>query len=201
MLVETRITRAGKTVPRITLLADTTVAYLYRLTQISTGKWYEGSRTAKGCHPNDGYICSSNEVQPMVLANPNDWKREILLIGNPKYIRAMEEKRLISLDAKRDPMSFNCDNANGTFSVAGHKKPMTEKVLKHLESLHKKNKGSIPWNKGLTKADDKRLVSAAKKRSELMLGSSRGPHTEQTKQKIAATERVTKQMKKNLKGT
>lgn len=32
-----------------------TTAYVYRWTHIPTGKWYVGSRTAKGSHPNDGY--------------------------------------------------------------------------------------------------------------------------------------------------
>jgi NUMOD3 motif len=87
------------------------IAFLYRWTQLSTGMWYEGSRTAVGCHPNDGYICSSKLVKPMILENPTDWVRNILVIGEPAYIRKLESARLSQLDAKHDPMSYNKSNA------------------------------------------------------------------------------------------
>ena len=87
------------------------IAFLYRWTQKSTGMWYEGSRSAKGCHPEDGYICSSVTVKPMIVENLNDWYREILVIGEPAYIRKLETLRLTYLDAKNDPMSYNESNA------------------------------------------------------------------------------------------
>jgi hypothetical protein len=90
-----------------------TQAYLYRWTQISTGMWYEGSRTAKGCHPDDGYICSSKIVKKLILKTPEDWLRNILVIGDPLYIRNLENARLLSIDAARDPQSYNRDNGNG----------------------------------------------------------------------------------------
>ena len=43
-----------------------TVAFLYKWIEISTDKWYIGSRTANGCHPTDGYICSSKIVKPLI---------------------------------------------------------------------------------------------------------------------------------------
>jgi hypothetical protein len=49
-----------------------TQAFLYKWTHLPSGKWYVGSRTAKGCHPEDGYYCSSKEVKPLILANPQD---------------------------------------------------------------------------------------------------------------------------------
>jgi hypothetical protein len=51
-----------------------TVAYVYKWVHIPTGKWYIGSRTRVGSHPNDGYYCSSKTVKPLILANPNEWK-------------------------------------------------------------------------------------------------------------------------------
>jgi hypothetical protein len=48
-----------------------TKAYLYRWTHIPSQKWYVGSRTGKGCHPDDGYICSSKIVKPMITENKN----------------------------------------------------------------------------------------------------------------------------------
>jgi hypothetical protein len=39
--------------------------------------WYIGSRTAEGCNPDDGYLCSSDRVKPMILESKSDWKREV----------------------------------------------------------------------------------------------------------------------------
>jgi hypothetical protein len=83
---------------------------------IPTGKWYIGSRTAKGCHKNDGYICSSKIVKPLILKNPKEWRREILGIGTADYIRKLENKILKKLDARNDPESYNLHNGDGKFS-------------------------------------------------------------------------------------
>ena len=91
--------------------------FLYRWTELSTGKWYIGSRTAKVCHPDDGYICSSKIVKPLILANPSGWKREILCFGSAEYIRDLEVKYLHARDAMRDPCSFN--RTNGAKSFVG----------------------------------------------------------------------------------
>ena len=42
-------------------LGATTQAFLYKWTHIPTQKWYVGSRTAVGCHIDDGYICSRSK--------------------------------------------------------------------------------------------------------------------------------------------
>ena len=39
-----------------------TLAYVYKWTELATGKWYVGARGARGCPPDDGYICSSKVV-------------------------------------------------------------------------------------------------------------------------------------------
>lgn len=98
-----------------------TEAFLYRWTEISTGKWYEGSRTKLGCHPNDGYLCSSRIVKKRILNDPTNWRRTILVIGSPRYIRSLESSRLQSINAAKDPMSYNMDNGNGVegFSATG----------------------------------------------------------------------------------
>lgn len=85
-------------------------AFLYKWTHIPTGKWYIGSRTAKGCHPADGYICSSSTVKPMIIERRLDWERTILVVGESKYIQQLEFKFLTKLDAKNDNMSFNLNN-------------------------------------------------------------------------------------------
>lgn len=122
-----------------------TFAYLYRWTQKSTGMWYEGSRTERGCHPEDGYICSSKKVKPMITENLDDWTREILVIGEPAYIRKLEEIRLNDLDAKNNPMSYNEDNADGKFTTTG----------------------KTPWNKGIKRPRNKPAWNSGKKAPQI----------------------------------
>lgn len=104
-----------------------TYAYVYRWTEISSGKWYIGSRTANGCHPNDGYICSSKTVKPLIKNNPDNWKREILCIGMPDDMHTLEYRLLHKLDARRNTNSYNKSNGDPGWT-------------------------SEPWNKGLTGA-------------------------------------------------
>jgi hypothetical protein len=107
-----------------------TQAYLYRWTENSSGKWYVGSRYAKGCHPNDGYICSSRLVKPLIKTNPEAWTREILVIGLPEYIRDIEARYLVFLNADKSEMSFNKSNGNGSFHTVGL--ALSEKQLRRL---------------------------------------------------------------------
>jgi hypothetical protein len=150
-----------------------TVAFLYRWTHVPTGKWYEGSRTAKGCHPDDGYVCSSKTVKPMILENKSEWKREILVIGDAVYIAELEAARLANIDAKNDPMSFNLHNGDGKFVMTGKiggrkgKSPWNKGLSADVDSrIHRLGKnvqgvsgdkngmfGKEPWNKGLDKSD------------------------------------------------
>ena len=66
-------------------------AFVYKWKHISTNMWYVGSRTAKNCHPNDGYICSSAFVKSMILNRINK-------IPNKVYARKciIKESRIIS---------------------------------------------------------------------------------------------------------
>jgi len=95
------------------------MAYIYKWTHLPTLKWYIGSRTAKNCHPDDGYICSSRIVKPLILESPIEWKREIIAKGYPKYIIALESQLLTELDAKNNPLSYNMHNGDGKFTTTG----------------------------------------------------------------------------------
>lgn len=93
-----------------------TTAYVYKWTHLPTLKWYVGSRTRKNCHPNEKYICSSKIVKPLILANPNEWTREIIATGDPEEMSKLEGEILQTFDAKNDPRSFNQHNNNGYFN-------------------------------------------------------------------------------------
>jgi len=147
-----------------------TLAFLYRWTHIPTHKWYIGSRSAVGCHPDDGYICSSKIVKPMILENRTDWKREVLLIGNPTFIRNLESEYLSKIDAKNDPMSFNQHNGDGKFTT----------------------NGMPPWNKSLTKDTDSRVENYAKKVSLSRKGKCTGIKNPSTRPEVKAILRSQK---------
>ena len=96
-----------------------TEAFVYKWTHRPTGMWYIGSRTAKGCNPNDGYICSSDTVKPMILADIDNWSRELLATGSPNDMRILEGRYLKKLNAANNPMSYNEHNNNGKFNFRG----------------------------------------------------------------------------------
>lgn len=94
-------------------------AYVYMWKEIATGKWYIGSRTRKGCHPNDGYICSSKTVKPMIEANPDGWRRKVLFVGDALKALEMEAYLLTEMRAKQCGDSYNKHNQDMKWSRLG----------------------------------------------------------------------------------
>jgi len=112
-------------------------AYVYMWKEIATEKWYIGSRTRKGCHPDDGYICSSKTVKPLIKANPDGWTRKILFVGDPFKAIEIESFVLTEMRAKQSEMSYNLHNQDMNFH--GIRKAMTPEVRKRLsDSLKRK---------------------------------------------------------------
>lgn len=145
--------------------------FLYKWTEISTGKWYVGSRTAKGCHINDGYLCSSKVVRPMISESPNNWKREILCVGNPKYIVQLEAKYLKKLNAKNDSASYNYHNGDGKFTTTGmimpndiRKKMSKARVGKPLSEEHRKKIGDLHRGKTVSEETRRKIGIASRGR-------------------------------------
>lgn len=119
-----------------------TIAYVYKWTHIPTMKWYVGSRTRKNCHPNDGYICSSETVLPMIALYPSQWKREIIDTGSKEEMIELEEIILSLFNAATDPSSLNKHNATAKFNgigLAGIPKSAShrEKLVANLNNLNK----------------------------------------------------------------
>jgi len=92
--------------------------------------WYIGSRTANGCHINDGYITSSKVVLEMYNSAPDEWKREIIDTGTANAMIDREAEILNLLDAKNDFRSFNRHNGDGKFTSTG--KIVTEATRKKM---------------------------------------------------------------------
>jgi hypothetical protein len=118
--------------------------YVYKWTNLLTNKWYIGSRTSKKCNINDGYICSSRVVKPLILQNRNEWKKDIIATGSVDEMIELETFLLQETDAKNNPMSFNQHNGDGKFKFKGGL-PLPEE---HKIKLGLSKKGRIAWNKG-----------------------------------------------------
>ena len=125
-----------------------TLAYLYHWKHLPSQKWYIGSRTAQGCHPDDGYICSSKIVKPLIKSNPTEWHKTILVIGDPDYIWELEHQYLTSLNARKDPQSFNLTNGQ---PVGRSGVPISDK---HKKSISEANKGKIYSEETLQKISE-----------------------------------------------
>jgi hypothetical protein len=152
-----------------------TTAFVYKWNEISTGRWYIGSRTALGCHPNDGYICSSKIVRPLIEENPSNWTRQILCIGHPTDMYKLECDYLNTIDAAHDPMSYNQSNGGYNFGNTGKKFPPrsieTRKKLsearrgkpktdEHRRKLKESCKGRVSPFKGKHHSDESKQLLA-----------------------------------------
>jgi len=119
-----------------------TQAYVYKWTHLPTLKYYVGSRTAKKAHINDGYICSSRTVKPMILANPIEWERTILAVGTPEEMFEFETEILTTFDCRNDKRSFNKHNNDGLRSgLPGEKNGAWGLKRPDLSQRNKDNKG------------------------------------------------------------
>jgi len=120
-------------------------AFVYKWTHKPSLGWYVGSRTAKRCHQEDGYICSSKIVKPMIQTNPSEWERTILATGTPKEMRMLETLILETVDAMNDPRSFNQNNGNGILGNTGKRFSQAHKNAKSVSA-------KIAMNRSETKA-------------------------------------------------
>ena len=170
------------------------VAFVYKWTEISTGKWYIGSRIAKGCHPGDGYLCSSRIVKPLIKTNPLNWTREILHTGSPSAIILLESEILHYLDAKNDPTSYNMHNGDGNFTThknyPANRKSVSREVLNNRSNAlkgrispmkGKANLGASIANKGKPSVNKGKKMSLI---SEMKRGIAR---PDEVKEKISKT--------------
>jgi hypothetical protein len=111
--------------------------FVYVWIHLSTQRWYIGSRTAKGCHPDDGYITSSKIVNKLLTIDTrSEWVRIILFMGDVNEVLELETRILRILDAKNDTNSFNKHNNDGISVWVGDKNPMKDPdVVKRQKSV------------------------------------------------------------------
>jgi hypothetical protein len=131
--------------------------YVYKWTHLPTLQWYVGVRYARGCHPDDGYICSSKTVKPRIEANPEEWKREILEIGPQEDMVMLESEILDLFFSPADPRCLNRNKAEPPRALPG-----------------------MPgFNKGMKFSEERKKAMSASRQ-----GYKWGSHSEAAKQKI-----------------
>jgi len=114
------------------------ISYVYKWTHIPTLNWYVGVRTKTGCNPDDGYICSSKLVKPMIILHPDEWQRQIVATGSVEEMLELEVELLTAADAKNDPRSYNKHNGDGKFTVTGKPKSEEHKAKLRLWNTGRK---------------------------------------------------------------
>jgi hypothetical protein len=165
-----------------------TLAYVYKWTELSTGKWYVGARGARGCHPDDGYICSSKVVKPLILANPDGWKREILFTSEPDEVFFIEAKLLDELNAKDDPQSFNKHNGDGKWSMRGKQFSPEHREKMGAWQLGRKFEKSSIEKRSESRKDFRQSDEARQKIGQSLKGQRAGiSPSEEHRKKISAT--------------
>lgn len=132
-----------------------TQAYVYKWTHTPSLRWYVGSRTRQGCHPNDGYICSSRTVKPLIQANPEEWTRTIIATGTPEDMLDLELEILDLFDALTDPRSLN-QSSGWPKGVLGM--PKTDE---HKEKLRRINLGKRHTDAAREKMKAKRALQTS----------------------------------------
>jgi hypothetical protein len=150
-----------------------TTAFVYKWTHLPSLKWYIGSRTRQNSHPDDGYICSSKIVKPLIISNPTEWTREILYIGTPNDAYQYETMLLEMFNAKEDTRSFNMHNNNGMFTTSGT-----------VVSAESKRKMSIA-KKGRLHSDEYKHKMSKIMKLRAKKGPKSKPMSDETKQKIS----------------
>jgi hypothetical protein len=149
-------------------------AFVYKWTHLPTLCWYIGSRTAKGCSINDGYICSSKKVKPLIESAGSEWTRTVIATGSPKDILELETVILELFDAKNDHRSYNQHNGDGRFTTLGVEPHNKGKYIprnkpawnsgKKAPQISAGKKGKPAPNKGIPMSEEQKLkLSLARK--------------------------------------
>ena len=151
-----------------------TQAFVYKWTHHPSLRWYIGSRTAQGCHPGDGYICSSRQVRPLIESAGSEWTRTVVATGTPKDMLELETVILELFDAKNDPRSYNQHNGDGRFTTSGVEPHNKGKYIprnkpswnsgKKAPQISAAKKGKPAPNKGVPMSEEQKVkISLARK--------------------------------------
>ncbi len=147
--------------------------YTYFLKHKVSGKKYYGSRTAKGCKPEElwsKYFSSSKIIKNIIQEEGKDiFQFEVRKVfSNKKLCRLFEAKFLTKINAAKRDDWYNQTNGDGNFSRAGIIDSDITRKRKSLAKLGKQKSETHKRNIGISN-----------------IGKHSFPHTEETKKKIS----------------
>lgn len=127
------------------------MAYVYKLIDLETGKWYIGSRTKLSVSPEElgvKYFTSSKIVKPLYKINPDRFNKEILFESlDVDLVFEYEMKLLGKLNARDNPNAYNMSNGNPDFNPvkAGKSIGTTDRMAKlgRTSGLQAKTNGNL----------------------------------------------------------
>jgi hypothetical protein len=168
-----------------------TEAFLYKWHDKANDMFYVGYHKGR---PDDGYICSSKYMKPEYEKRPQDFERTILLYGESKYVREMESRYLVAVDAAKDKTYYNKHNTYPYFTTCGYvTSEETKKKLsiigktrvfteQHRQRLSEASKGHKRGLGAKRTEEVKRKMGLLKIGNKNWLGRS---HTEEAKKKVS----------------
>ena len=122
-----------------------TIPFVYRIKELSTGRFYIGVKTAKGCHPNilgrkvNGYWTSSKIVAPKWKNDPLSFKIVDIIVCNCiEEALELEEFILTEADVVNSENYLNMNIGGRVFSTAGRSLSQS-----HRETLSKFHSGKV----------------------------------------------------------
>lgn len=113
--------------------------YVYIIRHIPSGKFYAGSRTAKGCHPSElwtKYFTSSNYVKELIGVDGIESFQTLIIFECNDKDEALdfETTLLKAVMAAKSISWLNRTNGDGKFSMAGNLHSDTSRSLMSIRS-------------------------------------------------------------------
>lgn len=142
------------------------IPYVYRLTDLETGKRYIGSRYARVCEPSDlgvTYFTSSKTVRFLFKANPDRFEKQIVVTGDKNYVRSVERSLLKLYDAVLSDDFYNrhdTEIGHPDDCSLGGKMAVSSGQLASLRTLeHQKKAGAAGGRKSVSSGHLKSVSS------------------------------------------
>ena len=150
--------------------------YIYKVTNITTGEFYIGQRSAyRSGTPEDDlgfhYFTSSKIVKPLFMNNTSEWKKEILY-RDIQFAETLDDMEGFAIHRQiDDPLCLNGYDPSSHHGFTTVGKPFSEEAKrkmaiakkgKHLSEEHKRHMSEVNKGKHLSE-ETKRKIGIAHK--------------------------------------
>ena len=164
--------------------------YFYIIQEVSTKKYYAGSRWAKGCNPQEllktnGYITSSKKIKNLIRENGLESFIivKIRAFSNKKEVHAYETRFLRKVDAKNNESFYNRHNNDCYLRFEDLDVYISEKYGDGITNISQTDywKESVPQKLRKPKSNKAR---------ENMIAASKRPETIELRRKAMTKQRA-----------